>query len=367
MSVRVMLAALAAVLFSHAAAAQGKADKSCDCSNLESLQQEVENARYMAEFFKTLSGELDRIEQRQDDLNKNHPTHPDSGRSVLSVSAAARDQMMKPPAEGGLLQMPHPQVKDYTGPKKVDMEPGKCEQDAGVLDAMVAGSPCKDIAEITLRHEQTHSAECRAAGAQAYWARLPSGIAAEESERYAQQAREMMDQLRRVIDESEVTLESVTDMSGKGQGFSGSWVITTGKAVLEGKSSPGAPSWKLRGRANGTSRMTSAVVGGKACTVSGEFQDEVEYNLETDGFKVSATETTRSVSGQMQVTCGKGMGWSMRPSNEVGTGKIFSDLPLKAQIDLEQDVAKMEFAQAIAGAGMTVSGTHRATLICTPK
>lgn len=366
MMARAMLAA-AAVMLSSGAAAQGKADKSCDCGNLRSLQQEVENARYMEEFFRDLSGRLDAIEQRQLDLNTNHPTHPDSGRTVISVSAAARDQIRRTPANGGEFNLPHPVVENYTGPKEIDMKAGKCEQDPKVLKAMHAGSPCKEIAEISLRHENIHSAECKAAGADAYWARLPSAIAAEESERYAQQAREMLEQLKRVIDESELRLESTTSMQGTAPDFRGNWVMSTGQAVLEGKSSPGSASWKLRGRTSGTSSMTSATIAGMSCTTSGEFVDEVEYELETDGFKVSAKETTRSVSGQMSVKCGGGMGMSMRPSGEVGSGEIFAGQTFQPETVVEQDVAGMQFAQAIAGAGMQLTGTHKATLTCTPR
>src|SRR5690606_21354156 len=135
--------------------------------------------------------------------------------TVLSVSARARDGFMKPPSEGGIFELPHPNVTGYTGPKTVDLEPNTCENKTGVLEALELGSPCRDIAEITLRHEAVHRAECSAIGWQAYWARLPSSIAAEESERYVQQAREMRDQLKRVIDDGEVTLEGVTNMQGR--------------------------------------------------------------------------------------------------------------------------------------------------------
>ena len=74
------------------AATQARALDSCSCRNLESLQQELENAIYDATFFDDLSRRLDVIEKRQADINKNDPTNPDAGRLVLQVSASARNE-----------------------------------------------------------------------------------------------------------------------------------------------------------------------------------------------------------------------------------------------------------------------------------
>lgn len=365
-SVRVTLAALAAALLSHGATAQVNANKSCDCANLESIQQEVENAEYLEKFMRDLSDRLDKIEQEQVRVNQ-IPTHPDSGRSVLSVSANARDQFMKPPSQGGLFDLPHPQVKGYTGPQTVNVMPNTCQNEPGVLEALELGTPCRDIAEIVLRHEAVHRAECEAVGKDAYWDRLPSSMAAEEAERYAQQSREMRDLLKRVVGEGDWSIETSLDMKGSTSGFSGAWLITSDKASLEGGSASADGKLTLTGKTRGVSRMTQATVAGKGCTISGEFIDEVEFRMETDGFSVSMTEKTKSVSGQMKVSCGKGIGMSLRPSGEVGSGPIMEGEPLQTSQTVTQDASTMAFAQGMAGAGMTVTGSHNATLVCTPK
>jgi hypothetical protein len=73
------------------------------------------------------------------------------------------------------------------------MEAGKCTQDAANLEAMRKGSPCKEIADITLKHEEAHRDLCKTMGAGPYWARLPSVIAAErqmDTERQGQPGRQ---------------------------------------------------------------------------------------------------------------------------------------------------------------------------------
>src|SRR3954447_17101588 len=96
---------------------------SCSCKNLESLQQELENALYDAKFFDDLAKRLDAVEKKQADINKNDPTNPDAGRLVLQVSADARKQIMSKE-----FKPPHAEVSGYTGPGSVEMEAGKCTQ-----------------------------------------------------------------------------------------------------------------------------------------------------------------------------------------------------------------------------------------------
>ena len=142
-----------------AAAPSAFAQDSCSCKNLESLQQELKNAIYEAGFFQGLSQRLDVIEKQQIEINKN-PTNPESGKLVLQVSANARKDIIAKE-----YRLPHPNVAGYTGPDAVDMEAGKCTQDAANLEAMRKGSPCNEIADITLKHEEPHRDLCKTMGA----------------------------------------------------------------------------------------------------------------------------------------------------------------------------------------------------------
>lgn len=368
MKMRTAIAAAAAiVMVSGAVAEEGKADKNCSCENLESLQQEVENAGYMVRFMQELSVRLDAIEQAQIRINNGDPTNPDHGRSPLAVSKNAREQIMQPVSKGGLFDPPHPQVTGYTGPETVDMEAPSCEQNPRELEKMREGSPCKEIAEITLRHEEIHRNECKAAGPDVYWARLPSGLAAEESERYAQQAKEMRDLLKRVLDNSELSMQSRTEMFGKASGFDGEWVFTTEKAVLTGESSPGADDWTLAGRTTGTNRMTKAIISGEVCTPSGEFRDEVAYQVVTDGLSISAIHSGVSAGGGMRIACSRG-GWNMHMEpKDIGTGPVFNEARLESLMSVSVDVNTTPMLKIFEGAGMVVTGTYTATLTCTPK
>ena len=173
------------------------AQDSCSCKNLESLQQELKNAIYEAGFFESLSQRLDVIEKKQIEINKD-PTNSESGKLVLQVSATARKDIIAKE-----FRLPHPAVTGYTGPEAVDMEARQvARRTQADLEAMRKGSPCKEIADITLQHESNAPRLfAKTMGADAYWARLPSEIAAEEAERYKAQADAMRGQLKRVIDE----------------------------------------------------------------------------------------------------------------------------------------------------------------------
>ena len=81
---------------------------------------------------------------------------------------------------------------------------------------------------------------------------------------------------------------------------------------------------------------------------------------------MSLNEKTKSVSGDIYLKCGKGIGMSMRPQNEVGGGTWFKDTQLKLASQFETDVSTLEFAKLLSQGGMSASGTHKATvtLVC---
>ena len=62
------------------AASPASALDSCSCRNLESLQQELANAVYETGFFESLSQQLDVIEKKQIEINKD-PTNPEFGQA----------------------------------------------------------------------------------------------------------------------------------------------------------------------------------------------------------------------------------------------------------------------------------------------
>ncbi len=353
-------AILLSLAYPASAALAGKADESCSCKNLESLQQELENALYEAKFFAELSRRLKEIELKQIEINKD-PAHPDSGRSVLAVSGQARQKIM-----ASEFRPPHPQVKDYTGPESVDMEPPSCTQKAADLAALKNGAPCKEIADITLEHEAQHRAKCARDGADKYWARLPSELAAEEAERYAAQAKAMRAQLKRVIDEGTVTVEADMEMRVFGPQFDVTYSYVTDPMEMQGKSSPGADDWTLKGDGHQAGTIKRAKIAGMNCKPSGQLNDAVKSTLNTDGLWLSLDETTTGQAGDVKLKCKGGFGMSMRPQGETGGGRMLDKQRLATEVTKDTDVSEMDFAKYIRQGGMSVSGTHtlKVLLIC---
>jgi hypothetical protein len=335
------------------------AQDSCSCKNLESLQQELKNAGYEAGFFESLSQRLDVIEKQQIEINKN-PTNAESGRLVLQVSANARKDIIAKE-----FRLPHPSVTGYTGPESVDMEAGKCTQSAANLEAMRKGSPCKEIADITLKHEEAHRDLCKAMGADAYWARLPSKIAAEEAERYKAQADAMRKQLKRVIDQGTITVEAIMEPRLTGPQFDVTYSYVTPAIELNGKSGA-ADNWTLNGKGRQAGSIKKAKIAGMNCKPSGQLNDNVTMAMETDGLTMSLSEKTKAASGDIYLKCAGGFGMSMRPKEDQGGGKWFDDIQLENEIIRETDVSTMEFAKLVAQGGLTASGTHKTTvtLVC---
>ena len=215
------------------AASPASALDSCSCRNLESLQQELANAVYETGFFESLSQRLDVIEKKQIEINKD-PTNSESGKLVLQVSANARKDIMAKE-----FKPPHPKVTGYSGPETVDMEAGKCKQDEADLEAMRKGSACQEIADITSQHEAAHRELCKSMGADTYWGRLPSVIAAEEAERYRAQAEAMRGELKRVIDEGTLTVEAIMEPRIRGPQFDVTYSYVTADGRAEGQERAG--------------------------------------------------------------------------------------------------------------------------------
>jgi hypothetical protein len=324
------------------------------------LQQELKNAVYEAGFFESLSQRLDVIEKQQIEINKD-PTNANSGKLVLQVSANARKDIIAKE-----FRLPHPAVTGYTGPESVDMEAGKCTQNAADLEAMRKGSACKEIADITLKHEEAHRDLCKAMGADAYWARLPSKIAAEEAERYKAQADAMRGQLKRVIDEGTLTVEASMDPHLTGPQFDVTYSYVTPKIEMKGKSSAGSDNWTLDGKGTQAGTIKKAKIAGMSCKPSGQLNDDVKMAFDTDGLTMSLDEKTKAASGDIYIKCAGGFGMSMRPKEDQGGGNLFKNLLLQNETVQEVDVSTMEFAKIIRQGGMSVSGTHKTTvtLVC---
>ncbi|MFT3987393.1 hypothetical protein [Aestuariivirga sp.] len=350
----------AALLIILGAQARADSGDACSCKNLTSLQQEVENADYEKQFFTTLSERLKAIEAKQVEVNKD-PTNPDSGRSVLAVSGNARKEIMAKE-----FRLPHDPPDGYTGPKSVDLDAPACEQDPEQLKAMRNGSACKAIADITLSHEAAHTAKCKADTPAVYWDRLPSALAAEEAERYTEQAKAMRAELKRVVDGSTVRVSAIMEphMTGPRFDVTYSYVMYPFELSSAGSGGGGLSIFKGDGKQAGTIKRVK--LAGMSCTPSGQLNDDISMTMETDGFTMGMKQSSHARPGDVRLKCKHGSGMSLRPQSDSGSGPVFQGEPLQLSSTITRNVADMSFAKLLRQGGFSVDGKQVVTvdLVC---
>jgi hypothetical protein len=351
-----LVIALSAGYAIHQASAE---QKQCSCQDLRSVQEELKNAEYEARFFSDMAKTLKAVE---DPLIEAHkiPTHPDSDVNIGHRSSMERARAMEK------FKLPYNPAYGYTGPATVDMRFGGCEQKPEELEKLRAGSPCKDIADITLAHEAAHRDRCARETASVYWDRLPSLIAAEEAERYQEQAKAMRAVLKRIVDEGTMTVEAKMEPRIFGPQFDVTYSYVTPSVKMEGKSSPGSDNWTLNGKGKQAGRIKNMKIGGMSCKSSGQLNDDIDMILDTDGFAMSLKSTSTGKPGDIKVRCMGGHGMSMRPKGEVGSGEVFGEERLTNDTNISQDVSAMPFGKIISQGGMSVSGKNTVTvrLVC---
>lgn len=346
------LAVLLAVLPTSAFPA---APADCSCKHLESLQQEVENARYEAKFFADMAEKFKAIRAHFEEANKD-PTNPDAGVNWANRLGLEHERMMAQD-----FHLPNPRVKGYSGPDSVTMPFGTCEQNDKDLTKLAEGSSCREIGEATSAHEAAHRALCARIGAKAYWERTWDEIAAEEAARYADQAKAMENLLKKVIDNGTLTVEAVLTPVYSAPGFKAGYSHTISRMELKGHSTD-APEWALNGQGRQVSKIEFLKLVGMNCTPSGELIDDVTMTAKTDGFTLSLEGQNKYVSGQVKVKCKGGGGMSGFQPGEMGGGPYFAGEHLASEMSFVRDVATMEFAQVVKSGGINVSGEERVTV-----
>ena len=147
------------------AASPASALDSCSCRNLESLQQELENAVYETGFFDSLSQAAGRDRKEADrDQQEIRPIR-NSGKLVLQVSANARKDIMAKE-----FKPPHPKVTGYSGPDSVDMEAGQVHAGRRPRSRRCARARLARRSPTSrCEHEAAHRELCESMGADTYW------------------------------------------------------------------------------------------------------------------------------------------------------------------------------------------------------
>jgi len=330
----------------------------CTCQNLESLQQEYQNAVYLEGHKRRLAEHLKQVEAAQATLQKTDPTHPNAGDSVGQTSANAGAAY-----EAANRRLPFPQPKDYKGPAEISMIPGQCQQPINDLNKMRDGSPCEAIADSALAHERAHVDICKSLGTEAYWGRMPSVFALEEAEMYKAQAANLKAELRRVLDVSDVRLsgEWLQTTTGHGIEMVYFYAFETGDIS---PSSSGRDSWTMTGEGETQNQMQSMRAPEVTCTSTGAVRWSLAVTMKTDGLTFGLDMTSTTLSNDQQVLCNDGIAMAF-PTVDVNVKQLAVSQPLVSG-DNPLSTAWADVAVAeMASAGMTLSGEPKAVLSVT--
>lgn len=323
----------------------------CTCKNLKSLQQDYQNAVYLAEFFAQLQAHMEIYEEEFLERKK---TDPYFDKEFFSTTGAEKAQYIE-----NKMHIPNA-VEGYTGPDDVGMEHGTCEQNPIDLDRMEAGSPCKAIADAALNHEAMHRRICNEMTKtnQDYWGRRQSEYAAEEVKAYKQQAGELKDELRRVLDEATITYEADWTFDLNIGGVAQYAYTYSGESEDIGNATAG-DTWTMSGKGTSTVAWIKAVFMGKKCTPSGAVDSTYDLKMTTDGLTFGLELTGQSSSGGLSVKCPGPGGGGGQVADGGGEGVLAENLPLNQGINsLPGDMGETMRAM-LAGMGTVGGGGKR--------
>jgi len=359
-----LAAVVVAVLVCACPALASAAPKACTCKNLESIQQELKNAVYLEKFMRELSKTVADAEEAQRQLKKKEPNNPVSRRSVRDVS---KEVWTKEKAKARV-----PKVPGDNGPEAIGLEDGTCENNPQDLKDVAAGAACKELGDFALKHEEGHRKLC-AKDKEAYWKRLYSEIAAEEAERYKEQAKAVRELLKKVIDGSTVKDTEETDLTIKGGPAEYTYHIAMPAIKLTGKSSPGKDDWELTGKGTRTLGVTSVKMPGLTCTPpTQKLPSKITATLTLDGLKMKLDETSVTGGGTLTMKCkapgkGEGFGYGVAPPGETGSGQVFKNEDVDLTSTFPEDIAKTSWGKAINQAGVSATGTQTTKVEITCK
>jgi len=316
-----MLIALGLVLSTPGAAAAGPA--ACTCRNLESLQQDYQNAVYLEGYMRRLAEHLKAIEAPLIEARRTAPDSYEAGVMISSRTDPARAAF-----EAQNLHLPFDHVAGYTGPDRVSMPRGTCAQLQADLDALENGSPCEAMADVALAHELFHRDNCNRLGADAYWSRLDSEIALEEADAYHAQAANLKAELRRVLDASQVTYHGRWPLTVTVPGAMNVGYLFVTRSDDLGQSSSG-DTWAMTGKGSTTVTIEQAEIGGMACSGSGSVDSEFQVTMTTDGLTFGLDLVGTVTGGNPALSCPGGGGMGFPPPDPV-LGQVASGQPLHA-------------------------------------
>lgn len=172
---------------------------------------------------------------------------------------------------------------------------------------------------------------------------------------YEQQARQIKDELRRVLDEAAtITYRADYKIGISAGGVANFSYSYTARSEDIGGASGGDP-WSMNGNGKSTVKWLKAVIAGMSCRTSGAVETTYNAKMTTDGLTFSLDVEELSSSGALGLNCPGGGGGGGPVAAGGSEGIIAENLPVKnGETPLPGDFAS-EMRSILAGSA-TVTG-----------
>lgn len=371
--------------------------KPCVCTDLDTLQQELENAITLRDRHKAKADELERrlkenvSETRlkeeysawEADVEKGAgagivSTAPKgSGKAVKAISYTPRGSTMlgelpqwwKAVTENGYSR----DRLDPEAARKIEADYRKrgidlCDFAEAVRPSAEASSACKGIEDALVEHEEVHRKTCSDMGFFAFLYRTPDQLARDEVRAYDRQIASLRKLISNALKGAEVAYEDSSNVTYSGQMLT--MQFTTSVKNARGKipdHEDGTWNVTLTGvHTMAPGKMTIPMGGScKMGPITRSVDMDVSAKGKTSTIRFTSFGKTSTISNRCEIG-GRGAGGSAVGGPSAGSGDV--ELPLRLSASRTQDLSKNELAATMKGV-MTVSGTHTANLniICPPQ
>lgn len=276
-----------------AAPVHAQSQPECSCTNLESLQQEYQNAIYLEKSYRDMAKAMKDWEATAF-KTANSQTPP------LNVGATSRAMVARAAKE--LFFVPFPQVDGFFGPMSVEMTEGTCDIDPALVTKMEEGAPCSGAAEAEVLNAVRQQLVCEKLGAKAYWNRLGSAFALEKADNYKTKAADLKTQIGLALDKAEITVSGDWPYTTSMPGMEMSYHFTFASKDINRASSKG-DKWDFSATGETSHVMTGANFDGLGCTGSGEITHEFTVKMKTDGLTFGLVFDGKLGGGEHVVSC----------------------------------------------------------------
>lgn len=382
------------------------AQEACKCEDFDKLQQELDNAVTLRDRHARKAEEMaDRIAKGvsktkvAEDYARWETGADGAGQGIVGTAgggAAAKDQgggdagkvtaISYTPAGLDLLGR-EIRMADYTSPvteqgyttDRLDPKKAKEVEDryrkqgkdlcdfadrAAVERSADATSPCKEVRDLLVAHENIHRETCRRKGFFAFVDASPVDRALDEVKAYDAQIAALQKLLGQSLKGAEVQFEDASHVTYSGQMFNFRYSFTTEPTRAQIPDNDGK-SWSASLKGVHRTKADSIKIAGMSCTMTPITRD-VEMQLDASGKTARVTFVKFGPVGSAAIKCphGGGGGGSQSPDK---SGESVS-LPLKLSAGRTDDVSKSRLAGMMAGVAK-VTGTTETKLgiICPAK